>query len=162
MAANVPVSLLQGGSVLNVASSGTLLVAAGGSIQNSGGMSAANLSATTFGATALTATNGTFGSIRATDGTFAGTISIGGTAGRWAFGSATLTSGTSQIYTGLAQIVSAHVHPIGASPGTGAGTATSFSIEPSRFANGSIIALGLIGTFNFGGAGTVLWTAFGF
>lgn len=148
---NTAVRLLQGGSVFEVASGGTISVLAGGSIQNAGGQSIASLSAT----------NGTFGSIRATDGTFPGTVSIGGTVGKWAFGSATLTSGTAQIFTGLTQIVGASVHPLGASPGTGAGTATSFQLEASRFANGTIIALGLIGTFNFGGAGTVLWTAFG-
>lgn len=139
---NTAVRFLQQGSVLEVASGGTISVLAGGSIQNAGGQSVASLSAT--------------------NASFAGTISIGGTAGRWAFGSATLTNGSALVFTGLSQVVSAHVHPLGAAPGTAAGTASSFQIEASRFANGTIYALGLAGTFNFAGAGTVVWTAFGY
>ena len=91
--------------------------------------------------------------------TVTGQLSVGGTAGRWAFGSAALTSGTAMIYTGLGQLLSAHVTPIGS--GTGAGTATSFQFDWSRAAQGSIFAFGLSGTTAFTGAGTVLWTAFG-
>src|SRR5689334_13129552 len=135
---NTAVRFLQGGSVLEVASGGTVSVLAGGSIQNAGGQSIASLSAT----------NGTFGSMRATDGTFPGTVSIGGTAGRWAFGSAALTNGSALVFTGLSQIVAAHASPLGAAPGTGAGTPTSFQVEASRFANGTAFFLGLLGTFN--------------
>lgn len=147
MPANVPVRLFQGGSVLQVAASGTIDAGAAGSV---------SLPASVL------FTTGTVVQFRATDGTFAGTVSIGGTVGRWAFGSATLTNGTSLIFTGLSQVVSAHVNAVGAAPGTGAGTAASFQIEASRFANGTIYALGLIGTFSFTGAGTVLWSAFGY
>lgn len=95
--------------------------------------------------------------------TFGGTVSIGGTAGRWAFGSAALTSGTVLIYTGLSQIVSAAITPVTVgNNGTGAGTATSFQVDMSRAANGTVYAFGVTGTFAFTGAGTVLWTAFGY
>ena len=125
---------------MEVASGGTISILAGGSVQNAGGAS--------FGAGA----------------TFAGTVSIGGTAGRWAFGSAVLTSGTVMIYTGLSQVVSAAVSPLtaGINAGTGAGTATSFQYDFSRAANGSIFALGLTGTSAFTGAGTVTFHAFGY
>ena len=154
---NVPIQILQGGSVLQVASGGTLNVLAGGSIQNAGGQSSSSSSVTAF-----TATNGTFGSIRATDGTFAGTISIGGTIGRWAFGSATLDTGTALVYTGLAQIVAVQAIPIKASPGTATTAPSSFQIDASRFANGTFYALGLAGTFNYAGAGTFTWQALGY
>lgn len=141
MSFNTPVRHLQGGSVLEVASSGTVKFAAGGSIQ---------------GPVALE-------SVNAADGTFAGTISLGGTVGRWAFGSATLASGTALVYTGLSQIVDAgasYLAPLSA--GTGAGSATSFQVNPSRFANGTAYFLGLTGTSAFTGAGTITWRAFGY
>ena len=132
---NTPVHFLQGGSVLEVGAGGTINVLSGGSIQNAGGAS--------FGAGA----------------SFAGTIGIGGTFGRWAFGSAALASGTAMIYTGLSQVVSFAVTPVGS--GTGAGTATSFQLDLSRAANGSVFAFGLTGTAAYAGAGTVLWQGFG-
>lgn len=138
---NVPVRHLQGGSVLEVASGGTISVLAGGSIQNAGGQSVASLSAT--------------------NATFAGTVSIGGTSGRWAFGSAALDGGTALVYTGLTTIVAAQASPIKASPGTATTSPSSFQIDASRFANGTFYALGLAGTFNYGGAGTFTWNAFG-
>lgn len=128
---NVPIQLLQGGTVLQVASGGTISVLAGGSIQNAGGQS------------------------------FGGTISIGGTAGRWAFGSATLDTGTALVYTGLSQIVSVAVTPLKTSPGTATTSPSSFQVDPARFANGTFYALGLAGTFNYAGAGTFTWQAFG-
>jgi hypothetical protein len=139
---NTPVRFLPGGSVLEVASGGTVSVLAGGSIQNAGGQSVASLSAT--------------------NATFAGTVSIGGTAGRWAFGSAALDTGTALVYTGLTQIVAVHAAPIKASPGTATTAPSSFQIDASRFANGTFYALGLAGTFNYAGGGTFTWQAHGF
>lgn len=127
---NTAVRFLQGGSVLEVGNGGTLSVLAGGSIQNAGGMS------------------------------FSGTVSIGGVPGRWAFGSAALASGTVMVFTGLSQVVSFAITPVGS--GTGAGTATSFQLDLSRAANGSVFAFGLSGTAAFAGAGTVLWNAMGY
>lgn len=133
---STPVRTLQNGSVLQIAAGGTLQIAAGGSIQNSGGLSADTASFST--------------------------ITLGGTVGRWAFGTATLASGTALIYTGLGAVRSASVFAIsGASEGTGAGTATSFQFNWSRAANGTIYALGVAGTLPFAGAGTIAWSAFG-
>ena len=129
----------QGGTRWVVGSGGTLSILAGGSVQNAGGAS--------FGAGV----------------TFSGTVGIGGTFGRWAFGSAALTSGTVMFYTGLSQVVSVAVTPVtaGINAGTGAGTATGFQVDLSRAANGSVFALGVSGTVAFTGAGTVVWQAFG-
>lgn len=138
---NTAVRTLQGGSVLEVASGGTISVLAGGSIQNAGGQSIANLSAT--------------------NATFAGSISIGGTVGRWAFGSNTLDNGTQLVFTGLSQIVAVQATPLKTSPGTATTSPSSFQIDPARFANGTFYALGLAGTFNYAGAGTFTWSAFG-
>lgn len=136
MSYNTPVRTLQQGSVLQIASGGTLLVDSGGSIQNNG---------------ALAADTASFS-----------TITLGGTVGRWAFGTAALASGTAQIYTGLGAVRSAAAFAIsGASEGTGAGTATSFQFNWSRAANGTIYALGVAGTLPFAGAGTIAWSAFG-
>src|SRR5262245_59192558 len=131
------IQLLQGGSI-QVASGAIISVAAGGSIVNAGGQALTNAAITN-----LTAVNGTFGSIRATDGTFAGTVSIGGTAGRWAFGSAALDTGTALVYTGLSQIAAVYAAPIKASPGTATTAPSSFQIDASRFAQGTFYALGL-------------------
>lgn len=138
---------LQGGSVWVVGASGTLDAGAAGSV---------SLPASVL------FTTGTVVQFRATDGTFPGTISIGGTVGRWAFGSAALDTGTALIYTGLSQIVSVSASPLKASPGTATTAPSSFQIDPSRFANGTFYALGLQGTFNYGGNGTVVWQAFGY
>ncbi len=137
MGYNVPVRHLQGGSVLEVGPSGTIRILAGGSLTNAGGLSLGS------------------------DVSFSGTVSIGGTAGRWAFGSATLDSGTQLVYTGLSQIVAVSATPLKASPGTATTSPSSFQIDPSRFANGTFYALGLAGTFGYAGAGTFVWNAFG-
>ena len=139
---NTAVRFLQGGTVLEVASGGTISVLAGGSIQNAGGQSIASLTAT--------------------NASFAGTVSIGGTAGRWAFGSTTLDNGTQLIFTGLSQVVAAFASPLKTSPGTATTSPSSFQIDPARFGNGTIYALGLAGTFNYAGAGTITWSAFGY
>lgn len=133
MSYNVPVRLLQGGSALEIASGGTLAAASAGSVSLPSGV------------------------------TFGGNVTIAGTTGAWAFGSAALASGTAMIYTGLSTVQHASVTPVtaGINAGTGAGTATSFQIDLSRAGNGSVFALGLTGTSAFTGAGTVTWAAFG-
>ena len=95
---------------------------------------------------------------------FAGTISIGGTAGRWAFGSQALAGGSALVLTGLTQIVSAHASSVGGAggSGTGGGTATAFQVEPSRFSTGTAFFLGVTGSQSYTGAGTLLWYAMGF
>ena len=144
---NTAVRFLQGGSVFQVGAGGTLDAGAAGSV---------SLPASVL------FTTGTVVQFRATDGTFAGTVGIGGTVGRWAFGSAALDNGTQLVFTGLSQILSVQASPLKASPGTATTSPSSFQIDPSRFANGTFYALGLQGTFNYGGAGTFVWYAMGF
>lgn len=129
---NVPIQLLQGGSVLQVTAGGSFV--------------ATNAAQVAFGSASVA---------------FSGTVSIGGTAGRWAFGSATLDTGTALVYTGLSQIVSVAATPLKTSPGTATTSPSSFQIDPARFGNGTFYALGLAGTFNYAGAGTFTWQAFG-
>jgi hypothetical protein len=91
-----------------------------------------------------------------------GVLLLGGTAGRWAFGTAALTSGTALVYTGLTTVVSANAAAITVgNNGTGAGTATSFQMDYSRAANGTVYFFGVTGTAAFTGAGTFAWQAFG-
>lgn len=138
---NVPVRFLQGGSVLEVASGGTVSILSGGSIQNAGGQSVANLTATT-----LTVTN---------------PITLGGTAGRWAFGTVGLASGVGTIATGLTTVVSAGGWSVSGVQG-GAGSMSSVVVDNSLFASGSVIFRGLAGTLAFtGNNGTINWFAMG-
>jgi len=150
----------QGGSVWTidsggreeVLSGGTFRVASGGSVQiESGGV----FNVASGGS--LTMTGGL-----SADSLVVGTLTLGGTQGRWAFGSTTLASGTALVFTGLGQIIHAeasYLAPLSA--GTGAGSATSFQVNPTRFANGTAYFLGLTGTSAFTGAGTITWAAFG-
>ncbi len=164
MSYNTPVRHLQQGSVLEVGPGGTISILAGGSIQNAGGQS--NSGSIVFsGSVSITgvlgAASGTFGAIRATDGTFPGTISIGGTAGRWAFGTVGLASGVGTIATGLTTVVSAQASVISGVQG-GAGSMSSAVADMSLSASGSVIWRGLAGTLAFTGSnGTICWVAFG-
>lgn len=127
---NVPVRLLQGGSVLEVASGGTLVVQSGGSIQNTGGMSASSLM-------------------------------LGGTAGRWSFGTVGLASGVGTVATGLTTVVSAGGWSVSGVQG-GLGSMSSVVVDNSLFSAGSVIFRGLAGTLAFtGNNGTVNWFAMG-
>lgn len=159
---------LQGGSQWVVAASGTLTIGAAGSINvESGGVinvasGGSVVNAGVSVTTAVVATNGTFGSIRATDGTFAGTIILGGTAGRWAFGTLGLASGVGSVQTGLTTVVAAWCNSLSGVQG-GLGSMSSAVIDPVNFGNGSIIFRGLAGTLAFtGNNGTVCWAAFGY
>lgn len=147
MTYNVPNTQQQGGSLWQIGNGGSLNIASGGALTIAAGGSFVP------GNNAINTPGASFGS-----------ITIGGTSGRWAFGSAALTSGTVMVYTGLSQVVDAGATPItaGINAGTGAGTATSFQIDLSRAANGSVFFLSLTGTLAFTGAGTITWRAFGY
>lgn len=166
---NTAVRLLQGGSVLEVASGGSISILAGGSIQNAGGLSlsgsvavSGSLSVTgVAGIAVLSAASGTFGGIRATDGTFPGTIGLGGVVGRWDFGTLGLASGVGSVKTALTTVVSAWCNSLSGVQG-GLGSMSSAVIDPVNFAQGSVIFRGLAGTLAFtGNNGTVSWAAFG-
>lgn len=134
------------GSVVTVDSGGTIELLSGGSIQIASG------AAVSYAA----------GASLVTDTATIGTLTLGGTAGRWAFGTSTLTSGTALVYTGLGLVQSAFAAAITTgNNGTGAGTATSFQLDYSRAANGTVYFFGLTGTSAFTGAGTFAWQAFG-
>lgn len=148
MAYNVPVRILQGGSVLEVASGGTLNVLAGGSIVNAGAN--ANSGSVTFS-----------GSLSVTGVIGAPAITLGGTAGRWAFGTVGLASGVGTVATGLTTVVSAGGFSVSGVQG-GAGSMSSVVVDNSLFSSGSIIFRGLAGTLAFtGNNGTVNWMALG-
>jgi hypothetical protein len=140
---NTPIRTLQQGSVLQIASGGTISVSAGGSIQNAGGMSAANVTAT--------------GTVSA------GMLVIGGTVGKWAYGTATMTAGGSVfVNTGLTTVVSAAANTLAARAAVNAAGGTYVvQVDPARFANGSITLLSVAGGTVTPGGGNVTWMALG-
>ena len=154
MSYNTPVRLLQNGSVLEVGPSGTVSVLAGGSIQNAGAVS--NSGPQTFSGSVTVS-----GSLSVTGPLGAPNITLGGTIGRWAFGTAGLASGVGTIATGLTTVVFASANVISGVQG-GAGSMSSAVYDESLRASGSIIFRGLAGTLAFTGSnGTIAWLAIG-
>ncbi len=148
MSYNTPVRVLQGGSVLEIASGGTVSVLAGGSLVNAGASSQSG--SVTFS-----------GSVSVTGVIAAPAITIGGTTGRWAFGTVGLASGVGTVATGLANIVSAGGWSVSGVQG-GLGSMSSVVVDNSLFSSGSIIFRGLAGSLAFTGSnGTVNWFAIG-
>lgn len=147
--ANVPVSVLQGGSVLDVGASGTINVASGGSIQVASGAviniaSGGSLTGNGVNLTAPVVSN----------------ITIGGTLGRWAFGTVGVTTGLGTIATGLTRVTSAVAVPIlGEAPNIG--SAHWVLADLSLSASGSVIFR--VGSANgqFGANATISWGAWG-
>lgn len=133
---NTPIKLRQGGTVLEVASGGTINILAGGSIQNAGGQSIASLSVTN-------------------------PITLGGTTAKWAFGTVGITSGVGTIgVPGFTRILSANANPVlGEAPGLG--SFTTVMVDLSLSASGSIIFHAGAGTLPYSNNGTVSWMAFG-
>jgi len=145
---NVPVRFLQGGSVLEVAASGTINVLAGGSIQNAGGISLG-------GSVAFS------GSASFTGAVGAPNLALGGTLARWSFGTAGLTSGVGTIATGMTRVVSANANAI-LGEAQAAGSASHVMIDLSLSGAGSVIyRLGSVGGAVWAANGTIAWQAFG-
>jgi hypothetical protein len=143
MSYDTKVRILQGGEVLEVASGGTINVLAGGSIQNAGGASYGDLTAT---------------------GTLTGAfLALGGTTGRWAFGTATMTAGGSVfINAGLTTVVAATANALAARAAVnGAGGTYFVQVDPARFANGTVTLLSVANGTVTPGGGNVAWSAFG-
>ena len=139
---------LQGGSQWVIGASGTLTIDAGGSIVNNGAQ--ANSGSVVFS-----------GSVSVTGVIGAPAITLGGTAGRWAFGTVGLASGVGTVATGLANVVSAGGWSVSGVQG-GAGSMSSVVVDNSLFGSGSIIFRGLAGTLAFTGSnGTINWFAIG-
>lgn len=141
------VRILQGGSQMTLASSGTLVVHPGGSIQ------------VESGAVLFIASGGSV--INNGAEVIPGALSLGGTAGRWSFGTAGLASGVGTVATGIPTVVSAWGASVSGVQG-GAGSMSSVVVDLSLGASGSVIFRGLAGTLAFtGNNGTVAWAAFG-
>jgi hypothetical protein len=140
---NTPIRTLQGGSVLQIASGGTLQIDSGGSVQSSGGASYANVTA--------------IGTLTA------GMLVLGGTVGKWAYGTATMTAGGSVfVNTGLTTVVSAAANALAARAAVNAAGGTyTVQIDPARFANGSITLLSVAGGTVTPGGGNIAWIALG-
>ena len=144
---NVPVRFLQGGSVLEVASGGSISILAGGSIQNAGGQAFSG-SVTISGSLSVTGPLG------------APNITIGGTLGRWAFGTVGLTSGLGTIATGLTRVISANAAGLlGEAPN--GGSVHWVLADLSLSGAGSVILRAGSANGQFGANCTVAWQAFG-
>jgi autotransporter passenger strand-loop-strand repeat protein len=158
---------LQGGSTTNVDSGGTIAVLSGGSIRvASGGVlsivvvaSGGTLSVASGGSQQV-ASGGNV-NIAASPGFTAPLgITLGGTIGRWAFGTATLTSGIGTIATGMIRVHSANANTVlGQDPGLGTHTATI--VDLSLSAAGSVIFRAAAGTLPFTANTVIAWQAFG-
>ena len=153
MSYNTPVRHLQGGSVLEVASGGTISISAGGSIQNAGAVS--NSGPQTFSGSVTVS-----GSLSATGPVGAPNITLGGTLGRWAFGTVGLTSALGTVATGLTRVVAA-VGNVVAGEASGLGSTTTVQVDLSLSAAGSVIFRTSIGTLPAAVNGTISWAAFG-
>lgn len=136
---------LQGGSTWVVSDEGTLTIATGGSINvESGG--------------AFNVASG--GSFNAGPGANFSQITIGGTLGRWSFGTAGLTAGLGTIATGLTRVVAANANAILGEP-PNIGSVHWVLADLSLSASGSVIFR--VGSANgqFGAGATISWSAFG-
>jgi hypothetical protein len=140
MSYNVPVRLLQGGSVEQTAASGTQLISSGGSIQVAAG-----------------------GNIYVTDAagiTFQAGLSLGGTVGRWAFGTAGFSGGVGTVATGLTRVISVNIQPVSADA-PGLGSFVTSVVDLSLAGAGSFIMRAGAGTLPYANGGTYAWQAFG-
>lgn len=155
---NVPIQILQGGSVLQIASGGSINVLAGGSVQNAGAQSVASggVLNVASGGSILVASGG---SIQAATGVYIGTLNLGGQTGRWAWGTIGFSGGVGTIATGLATCQSFTANAIGAN--IGAGTFSGVQIDMSLCTSGSVIVRALTGSLAFAAGGTLAWQAFG-
>jgi len=154
-----------------IASGGTHLYNSGGSLQVASGaaVSVAGLETVLTGGSLLVNSGGSMQvasggalSVAAASGLSAPAgITLGGTAGKWAFGTFGLNAGVGTTATGLTTVVAATSSPISAVQG-GLGSMTAAVVDMSLFASGSIIFRGLAGTLAFTGSnGTVAWMALG-
>lgn len=154
MSYNTPVRHLQGGSVLEVASGGTISISAGGSLQNAGAVS--NSGPQTFSGSVTVS-----GSLSVTGPLGAPNMTLGGTLAKWAFGTVGLTSGVGTIgVPGFTRVLAATSNAI-LGEAAGNGSTTSVQIDLSLAGAGSVIFHTSIGTLPAAANGTVVWMAFG-
>lgn len=164
MSYNVPVRHLQGGSVLEVASSGTALISSGGSLQvASGGVFqvAAGGSVQNAGAQVLSGSVTVSGSLSVTGVLAAPAFTLGGTLGRWSYGTSALTSGVGTVATGLTRVFAANANTI-LGEAQSAGSASHVMLDLSLSGAGSVIyRLGSVGGGVWAANGTISWQAMG-
>jgi hypothetical protein len=148
MSYNTPVRILQGGSVLEVGPSGTVNILAGGSIQNAGGQSFSG--SVTFS-----------GSLSVTGVIAAPILTLGGTTAKWAFGTATLTSGVGTLgFPGFTRILAATANDV-LGEASGNGSATGVHVDLTLSGAGSVIFRALAGTLGYGANQVISYQAFG-
>lgn len=87
-------------------------------------------------------------------------LTVGGTLGRFAFGTVALTSGVGTVATGLTRVISASVQPVSPDP-PGLGSFTTAIIDLTLSAAGSIIIRAGAGTLPYTNNGTAAWMAWG-
>jgi len=162
MTYNVPVRHLQQGSVIEAGPSGTVLIASGGSIQVASGGAVTNAGVQSFasGGSLIIASGANINVAAAAGLTAPLGITVGGTAGRWAFGTTGLTSGLGTRATGLTRVVAATGNVI-AGEASGLGSTTTVQVDLSLSAAGSVIFRTSIGTLPAAVDGTISWMAFG-
>lgn len=148
MSYNTPVRILQQGSVLEVGPSGTVSILAGGSIQNAGGQSFSG--SVTFS-----------GSLSVTGVLAAPAITLGGTIGKWAFGTATLTSGVGTLgFPGFTRVYAANANVI-LGEASGLGSPTSVHTDYTLAGAGSIIFRAVAGTIGYAANVNIGYNALG-
>lgn len=158
---NVPVRLLQGGSTQEVAASGSIVVKSAGSVQvESGGVInvAAGGSFINAGGQAFSGSVVASGSLSVTGVVAAPAITLGGTFGRWAFGTVGLTSGVGTITTGLNRTIAAGAN-INGRPGLGSLLTVTHDLSLSD--TGSVIFWAGTQAGSYTGNATISWWAFG-
>lgn len=155
---------LQGGSQWIVDSSGTLVVKSGGSVQvESGGVVnvAAGGSIVNAGGQAFSGSVVFSGSASFTGPVGAPNITLGGTIGKWSFGTLALTTGLGTIgFPGFTRVMSAVAVPLLGEPAS-IGSASHVNSDLSLSGAGSVIFR--VGSANgqFGANATVTYQAFG-
>jgi hypothetical protein len=148
MTYNTPVRLLQGGSVLEVGPGGTVNVLAGGSVQNAGGQAFSG-SVTFTGSAAFT------GVIAAPS------IILGGTVGKWAFGTTTLTSGVGTLgFPGFTRVMGVTANVI-LGEASGLGSPTSVHTDYTLAGAGSVIFRAVAGTLGYAANVNIGYSGFG-
>lgn len=141
---------LQGGSVWAVSASGTLTIATGGSInvESGGVINIASGGSLTGNGVSLTAP-------------VFNIITLGGTLGKWAFGTTGFSAGVGTLATGLGTVKAFTCNPI-LGEASGLGSISSFQIDLSLCNSGSVIFRGVAGTLTPNLGGTISWSAFGY
>lgn len=156
----------QGGSVWTIGASGTLAVASAGSVQvASGGViaiaSGGSVRVASGGAIDIASGGSLTGNGVSLTAPVFNIITLGGTLGKWAFGTTGFTGGVGTLATGLGTVKAFTGNPI-LGEASGLGSISSFQIDLSLANTGSVIFRGVAGTLTPNLGGTISWSAFGY